>query len=82
MSKVNKDYFGPTGAYAQAYGLFSAGQACGTMFGPAFAGLLFKKVSWIAAVLSMAAFCASGAVLAVGSCSASVCLFRSKRLLF
>ena len=60
MSKANKDLFGPTDAYAQAYGLFISEQACGTTFGPTFAGLLYAKAGWM-----VAAFCASGSISVV-----------------
>lgn len=45
MSRANRGLFGSNGAYAQAYGLFNTAQACGTIFGPAFAGFLYARVS-------------------------------------
>lgn len=62
MSETQDSIFGPGGAYAQAYGLFNCAQACGTMVGPAFAGLVYAKAGWTAAVCALAGFCASGAV--------------------
>ncbi|MCJ1231454.1 hypothetical protein MMC12_008131 [Toensbergia leucococca] len=62
MGNDNKDLFGATGAYAQAYGLFDTALACGTIFGPAFAGFLYERAGWKIAVWALAVFCASGSV--------------------
>jgi MFS family permease len=62
MGKDNEGLFGPAGVYAQAYGLFDTALALGTMFGPTYAGLLYEKVGWSAAVWALAAFCASGSI--------------------
>ena len=69
MGEEHSLLFGPGGAFATAYGLFSAALALGTMFGPAFAGLLYDKEGWQVAMWAMAAFCASGAVPVVRSIS-------------
>ena len=62
LGKDNEGLFGPAGAYAQAYGLFDTALACGTMFGPAFAGLVYERAGWKVAVLALAGFCGSGVV--------------------
>ena len=69
MSKADKELFGPSGAYARAYGLFTVAQACGTIFGPTFAGILYEKEGWTVAVCALAAFCASGIIPVVSMIS-------------
>ncbi|KAL8958118.1 MAG: hypothetical protein Q9183_005902, partial [Haloplaca sp. 2 TL-2023] len=51
-----------TTCFALAYGLFNTALALGTMLGPALAGLVYDARGWTAAMLAMAAFCASGVV--------------------
>ncbi|KAL8950439.1 MAG: hypothetical protein Q9222_003533 [Ikaeria aurantiellina] len=53
---------GPGGAFAKAYGLLNTAVALGTMFGPAFAGLLYEREGWDVVVWAMAALCASGII--------------------
>ena len=65
IGESNKGIFGPTGAYARAYGFFNAAQGCGTIFGPVFAGYLYEKEGWTVTVLALAAFCVSGAIVVV-----------------
>jgi MFS family permease len=62
MGKDNEGLFGPAGAYAQAYGLFEAAIALGTMFGPTYAGLMYEKAGWQPVVWALAVFCASGSI--------------------
>lgn len=79
VTQMGKDHyllFGPSGAYAQAYGLFDTALALGVMFGPAFAGLLYEKGGWNVAVWGLAVFCSSGVVPVVGLLS--IFLINSK----
>ena len=62
MGKDNEVLFGPGGAYAQAYGLFDFAMACGTIFGPAYAGTVFERAGWRVVTWALAAFCASGSL--------------------
>lgn len=57
--KQNPGRFGPTGAYAQAYGLFVAAFAAGTLIGPLWSGYInqaagWGTMSWTLGLLSMA----------------------------
>ena len=72
MAEEHYLLFGPGGAFATAFGLFNTALALGTMFGPAFAGLLYDREGWQVAMWAIAAFCASGAVPVVRSISSPV----------
>lgn len=67
MGRDKEGLFGPAGAYAQAYGLFSVAIAMGVIFGPIYAGALYEKANWPVAVCALAGFCASGSIPIVGS---------------
>jgi MFS family permease len=54
--------FGATGAYAQAYGLFIAAFAAGTLIGPVWAGYVEDKAGWGTMSWSLALFSLCGAV--------------------
>lgn len=65
VSQLGEDHrslFGPSGAFAKAYGLFNTALAVGAMVGPALAGLLYEIEGWNVAVWAMAILCASGTV--------------------
>ncbi|EHK99975.1 putative Uncharacterized MFS-type transporter C18.02 [Glarea lozoyensis 74030] len=54
--------FGATGAYAQAYGLFIAAFAAGTLIGPVWAGYVEDSAGWGTMTWSLALFSLVGAV--------------------
>lgn len=54
--------FGPTGAYAQAYGLFIAAFAAGSLIGPVWAGYVSFFLDWRTMCWSLALFSFFGAV--------------------
>lgn len=60
LDREESGVFGDAGAYAQAYGLFDGALAAGTVFGPAFAGLMYQQTGWAAAVGTLAAVCVTG----------------------
>lgn len=62
IAKDNGGFFGPNGAYAQAYGLFSVAVAMGVIFGPIYAGAVCEKANWLVGVCALAGFCASGSI--------------------
>lgn len=61
----NPGSFGPTGAYAQAYGLFVCAFAAGTMIGPLWSGLVETKAGWGTMSWTLGLFSASGAIPAL-----------------
>ena len=62
LTRGRPELFGSAGAYAQAYSFFAAAMAAGVMFGPAVAGVLYKKVNWQVTMGVLAVFCALGSV--------------------
>lgn len=60
LDREQSGIFGDAGAYAQAYGLFDGALAAGTVFGPAFAGLMYHKIGWAAAAGALAVVCVTG----------------------
>lgn len=67
LDRETSGIFGDAGADAQAYGLFNGALAVGTLFGPAFAGLMYEKMGWVGAVGSLAAVCVTGMLPVVRS---------------
>ncbi|KAL9635410.1 MAG: hypothetical protein Q9164_003476, partial [Protoblastenia rupestris] len=49
-------------AYAQAFSLFDAAIALGTIFGPVWAGMMYHLTNWAWMAVSLAVICASGAI--------------------
>jgi MFS family permease len=60
--KQNPGHFGPTGAYAQAYGLFVAAFAAGTLIGPIWAGYVRGAAGWGTMSWSLGLFSIAGAI--------------------
>lgn len=60
--KQNPGRFGPTGAYAQAYGLFVAAFAAGTLIGPIWAGYVRDAAGWGTMSWSLGLFSIAGAI--------------------
>jgi MFS family permease len=60
--KQNPDRFGPTGAYAQAYGLFVAAFAAGTLIGPIWSGYVNQVAGWGTMSWSLGLFSIAGAI--------------------
>jgi MFS family permease len=54
--------FGATGAYAQAYGLFIAAFAAGTLIGPVWSGYVEVSAGWGTMTWSLALFSLFGAI--------------------
>ncbi|KAH8813022.1 MFS transporter-like protein [Xylogone sp. PMI_703] len=63
--KRSPGIFGPTGAYAQAYGLFVFAFAAGTLVGPVWSGFVRDNDGWGTMTWSLALFSLSGAVPAL-----------------
>ena len=59
------------GAYAQAFGLFDASIALGTIVGPVWAGTIYHLGNWWIMSLTLALICASGALPVVSRLSTS-----------
>lgn len=62
ISQAQPQLFTSTGAYAQAFSLFDAAIALGTIVGPVWAGFVYHLGSWWIMSLTLAVICASGAV--------------------
>ena len=60
--KANPGRYGSTGAYAQAYGLFIAAFAAGTLIGPVWAGYVRDAAGWGTMTWSLGLFSFTGAV--------------------
>jgi MFS family permease len=60
--KRNPGCFGPTGAYAQAYGLFVTAFAAGTMIGPLWSGYVLNSAGWGTMTWSLGILSIAGAV--------------------
>lgn len=54
--------FGPTGAYAQAYGLFVTAFAAGTLIGPIWSGYVEDAAGWSTMAWSLGVFSVAGAI--------------------
>ena len=60
--KQSPGRFGPTGAYAQAYGLFVAAFAAGTLIGPVWSGYINEAAGWGTMSWTLGLFSIAGAV--------------------
>jgi len=60
--KRNPGCFGPTGAYAQAYGLFVTAFAAGTMIGPLWSGYVLDSAGWGTMTWSLGVLSVAGAI--------------------
>ena len=60
LEREHEGIFGPGGPDSQAYGLFNSAHAAGLVLGPAFAGAVYDRAGWDAAVWALAGLCASG----------------------
>lgn len=60
--KRNPGCFGPTGAYAQAYGLFVTAFAAGTMIGPLWSGYVLNSAGWGTMTWSLGILSVGGAI--------------------
>jgi MFS family permease len=60
--KKNPGAFGPTGAYAQAYGLFITAFAAGTLIGPIWAGYIRDAAGWGTMTWTLGLLSITGAV--------------------
>jgi MFS family permease len=60
--KQNPGRFGPTGAYAQAYGLYVTAFAAGTLIGPIWAGYVNDAAGWGTMAWSLGLFSLAGAL--------------------
>ena len=60
--RQNPGRFGPTGAYAQAYGLFVAAFAAGTLIGPIWSGYVRDAAGWGTMSWSLGLFSIAGAI--------------------
>ena len=67
ITEAEPQLFTSGGAYAQAFSLFDAAIALGTIFGPVFAGLMYHLGNWWIMSLALALVCASGALPVVSS---------------
>lgn len=71
ITEAKPHLFATGGAYAQAFGLFDASIALGTIFGPVWAGTICHLGNWWIMNLTLALICASGAVPVVSGLLAS-----------
>ncbi|KAG6986698.1 hypothetical protein G7Y79_00073g097970 [Physcia stellaris] len=62
ITEANPHLFTTGGAYAQAFSLFDAAIALGTIFGPVWAGFIYHVANWWVMSLTLAIICASGAL--------------------
>ena len=62
ITEMQPHLFTNSGAYAQAFSLFDAAIALGTIFGPVWAGFVYQVGSWWIMSLTLAVICATGAV--------------------
>ena len=77
ITEANPHLFTTGGAYAQAFSLFDAAIALGTIFGPVCAGFIYHVGNWWIMSLTLALVCASGALPVVSECNALALLINS-----